>query len=289
MRIVFPAAIFDAISARLMTFESLKRLAKQSPLSFASRKQPTRSSTGPWAYLAKEKIHLLCAHGKGTAGYSVILDTLEHDRTILTYKGINDLMRHDELPYKKLKTKWFYFCAMMNESFHTMERLAEFAEQNKIKIAFNPSSYLAEKGINHLKHIISRTEILVLNKDEAKLLVGEGSAEEHLSKLRELGPKIVVITDGKNEIYVSYGKTIFSARPPLVKVVDATGAGDAFASSFLSGIIRKNDIEFAIKFGIVNSYSVITHYGAKNILLGFKEAMKEIKKLKVKIHKRKIN
>ena len=36
--------------------------------------------------LIKEKIKLLCAHGKGNAGYSVILDTLEHDRTILTYK-----------------------------------------------------------------------------------------------------------------------------------------------------------------------------------------------------------
>ena len=40
--------------------------------------------------LKKEKIDQLCAHGKGNAGYSVILDTIEHDRTILTYKGVND-------------------------------------------------------------------------------------------------------------------------------------------------------------------------------------------------------
>ena len=238
--------------------------------------------------LKKEKIDLLCSHGKGHAGYSVILDTLEHDRTILVHKGINDELSSEDIPYKKLKTKWFYFGAMMNESFHTLEKLAEFAQQNKIKIAFNPSTYLAEKGGKYLSNIISRTEMLILNKEEACLLVGQDSIESLLFKLRGIGPKIVVITDGKNELYVIDEKYIYSAKPPFVKVVDTTGAGDAFAASLLSGILRKKDIEFAIKLGITNSLSVIAHYGAKNILLTFNEAMKAMNKLKVKIHKKRI-
>lgn len=238
--------------------------------------------------LEKERIELLCAYGKGLAGYSVILDTLEHDRTILTYKGINDELRNSDVPYKKIKTKWFYFSAMLEESFHTQERLAEFAQQHSIKVAFNPSMYLAEKGSSHLKNIISRTYLLVLNREEACLLVGNDSFEGLLFKLRGLGPRIVAITDGKNELYVIDDKYIYSAKPPFVNVVDSTGAGDAFASSFLSGIIRKNDIEFAIKLGIVNAQSVAVHYGAKNILLSYKEAMKSLKKLKIKIHKKKI-
>ena len=238
--------------------------------------------------LKNEKVNLLCVRGKGHTGYSVILDTLEHDRTILTHKGINDELRHTEVPYKKLKTKWFYFSAMMGESFHTLERLAEFAQQNKIKVAFNPSTYLAEKGGRHLRHIINATELLVLNKEEAGLLVGSDTMEGLLFKLKGLGPKIVVITDGKNKLFVIDDSYIYSAFPPPVKIVDATGAGDAFAASFLSGIMRKNDIKFAIKLGIVNAQSVVSHYGAKDILLTFKEAMKGVKKIKVKIHKKKI-
>ncbi|MBI2653464.1 carbohydrate kinase family protein [Candidatus Woesearchaeota archaeon] len=238
--------------------------------------------------LKKEKIDLLCKHSKGHAGYSVILDTLEHDRTILTYKGANDELRNEDVPYKKLKTKWFYFSSMLEESFHTQERLAEFAQQRKIKIAFNPSTYLAEKGKSHLRNILSRTELLVLNKEEACLLVGHDEMEGLLFKLKGLGPRIVVITDGKNTFYVMDDKHVYSAFPPPVKIVDATGAGDAFAASFLSGMIRKNDIEFAIKLGVVNAQSVVSNYGAKNILLSYKEAMNGVKKLKMAVHKKKI-
>ena len=238
--------------------------------------------------LVKEKIDLLCSHGKGNAGYSVILDTLEHDRTILAYKGINDELKKEDVPFRKLKTKWFYFSTMMEESFHTQEKLAEFAQQHNIKVAFNPSTYLAEKGARNLKNLLNGTELLVLNKEEACLLVGKEEMEGLLFKLRSLGPKIVVITDGKHELFVIDKNHIYFAKPPFVKVVDATGAGDAFAASFLSGIIRKNDIEFAIKLGFVNSQSVIAHYGAKNILLSYKEAMKSIKKLKIRINKKKI-
>jgi len=238
--------------------------------------------------LKKEKIDLLCMQGKGHSGYSVILDTLEHDRTILAYKGINDELKYKDIKHKKLKTKWFYFSAMLEESFHTLEKLAEFAEQHDIKIAFNPSTYLAEKGPSHLRHILNRTSLLVLNKEEAGLLVGKESIEGLLLKLKSLGPKIVAITDGKRDLYVADESNIYIIKPPFVKIVDTTGAGDAFAASFLSGILRKNDVEFAIKLGVVNSLSVITHYGAKNILLSYKEAMKSMKKFKITIRKKKI-
>ncbi|MBI2659971.1 carbohydrate kinase family protein [Candidatus Woesearchaeota archaeon] len=238
--------------------------------------------------LVKEKIDLLCAHGKGNAGYSVILDTLEHDRTILTHKGINDDLRNKDIPYKKLKTKWFYFSAMMEESFRTLERLAEFAQRNNIKIAFNPSTYLAEKGYQHLKNILTNTELLVLNREEACLLAGKEPIERLLLKLRSFGPKIAAVTDGKNTLHVFDGKYTYACFPPPVNIVDATGAGDAFAASFLSGLLRKKDIEFAIRLGIANAQSVASHYGAKNILLGHNEVIKAMKKLKIKVHKKKI-
>ncbi|MBI2657281.1 carbohydrate kinase family protein [Candidatus Woesearchaeota archaeon] len=238
--------------------------------------------------LAKEKIDLLCFHGKGDAGYSIILDTLDHDRTILTYKGANDDLKIKDVPFKKLKAKWFYFSAMMGQSFKTLEKIAEFAQKHSIKIAFNPSTYLAEKGANSLKRILGRTELLVLNKEEAALIAGKCPVEEMLNKIKSMGPKIAVVTDGKHNLYAAGEKYFYSAMPPPVKIVDATGAGDAFAASFLSGLLRKNDMDFAIRLGVANAQSVVSHYGAKNILLTFKECARHAKKLKMKIHRRKV-
>ena len=235
--------------------------------------------------LKKEKIDFIGRLTNDITGYSIILDSIEHDRTILTYKGANNKLKFFNINQKKLKTKWFYFSSMVSESFRTLEKLAEFAEKNKIKIAFNPSTYLAEKGSGYLKKILIRTTILILNKEESSLLVGKNNVKIMLKELYRLGPEIIVITDGKKSINAYDGKNIYVLIPNKIKVVESTGAGDAFASSFLSGIIKKNDVEFALKMGLANSESVITHPGAKNRLLKYNKILKAIKKRPAKIIK----
>jgi len=71
-----------------------------------------------------------------------------------------------------------------------------------------------------------------------------------------------------------------------VKIIETTGAGDAFASSFLSGMIKKNNIEFALKLARTNAESVIQHHGAKTGLLTYNKALKIMKKQPSKITKR---
>ena len=238
--------------------------------------------------LQKEHVNtsLIIRKPNSRTGYSIILDSIKHDRTILVFRGSNNDLRYNEVKASKLKAKWFYFSTMMGQSYKTLEKLALYAEKNKIKIMFNTSSYLAKKGIPYLRPILKRTDILVLNKEEAMLLAGKNKIKPLLRKLHKAGPKIVAITDGKNGVYVFDGNHFYFAKPHKVKVVETTGAGDAFASSFLSGIIRKNDIEFAIKLGMTNAESVIQYHGAKNKLLTYKEALKEMKKRPIKVIKR---
>jgi len=240
-------------------------------------------------HLKREKIDtsFIVCDKKGRSGYSIILDSLKHDRTILAFKGSNNDLRFSEINLKKLKTKWFFFCTMMEESFKTTVKLAKFAEKNKIKIAFNASSYLAEKGINYSKEILKRADIFVLNKEESALMTKKEKVEDAAKALQKLA-KIVVITDSKNAAYAYDGIHLYTIKSNNIKIVETTGAGDAFASSFLSGIIKKNNIEFALKLARTNAESVIQYHGAKNKLLTYNEALKAMKKYPVRISKKKL-
>ncbi len=232
--------------------------------------------------LKKHKIDFIGKKGDGMTAYSVILNSIEHDRTILAYKGIMDSFSFNDIDTKKLKTKWFYFSSLVEESFEVLEQLAEYASDHNIKIAFNPSSYLAEKGSDYLAKVLNHTHILVLNKEEAELIVGRGEIKSLLKKLKALGPKIVVITHGKEGAYCLKEKFYF-IRAHKIKVREATGAGDSFASAFTSAIMRKKDIPFALKLGLANAESVITHKGAKGKLLTYAQAKKHMKKNPAKV------
>ncbi|MEM4397013.1 MAG: carbohydrate kinase family protein [Candidatus Woesearchaeota archaeon] len=228
--------------------------------------------------LKKEKVSFIGVKAKGMSGYSVILDSLEGDRTILTYKGVNDFLHFKEINLKKLKTKWFYFSSMVNESYKTLEKLADYAEKNNIKIAFNPSNYLAEKGSVFLKEVLSRTFLLVLNREEAELLVGKNDIKKVILDLMNFGPKIAVVTDGKNGSYTIKDTVFYHVIPNLVKSTETTGAGDAFASTLLACLIKGKTIEEALILGTKQAESVISEKGAKKGLLEWQDLSKFAKK-----------
>ena len=239
--------------------------------------------------LKKFKVDFLGVKTKESTGYSIILETNKKHRTILTYKKASDKLKFSEVNLEKLNTKWFHFTSMKGESFKTQEKLTDFATKKGIKISFNPGMNQIKKGGQRFKKILSKTYVLSMNQEEARMLVGENTSSTDLfKKLKKLGPKIVCITNGEKDGGVYDGKYLYRFTPRKVKVVETTGAGDAFVSSFVSGLIKFNDLEKAIKVAIANSESVIQERGTKNGLLNSREASKAVKSDKYEIRKRRI-
>ncbi len=228
--------------------------------------------------MKREKIDtsLVCRAKGSRTGFSVILDAKGHDRTILAFKGSNDDLSWNEVKKSKIRAKWLYCSSMVGKSFKTLEKIVAFARKNNIKVAFNPSSYLAKRGAGYLKKMIKNTNLLVMNDEEAGYLTKTRNIRKSLKNLAKLGPEIVVITQGKRGCHAYDGKKTYSIKPHNIKVIEATGAGDSFASAFLAGMMKKNDIKFALKLGLANAESVITRYGTKNKLLTWNEALKKI-------------
>jgi len=207
------------------------------------------------------------------------------DRTILVYRGASDILNEKDILWKKIKkAKWFYLAPLVGSLCDNFEKIVNFAFENKIKIAVNPSKQQLSLPAEELKNIFQKVDILFLNQEEASFLAKIPFSEEAeiFKKIDELCPGIAIMTKGGEGVVVSDGKYLYSAKPnPDRKIIDTTGAGDSFAAGFLSDYIRYNgNIEKAIQLGIANSEANLSEVGAKSGLLDKNATLERVKVLK---------
>ena len=217
---------------------------------------------------------------KHSTAYSMILSSMSGERTILVYRGASKYFKEKEIVWDKLSTKWFYITHLSDESAAIFWSILDFAEKNNIKVAVNPGSTQIKLGAEKWKDILKKIDLIILNREEAGELTGVDykDIKNIFRAFDDLMGGITVMTDGPNGVWVSDGKIIYKAGIyKEEKVIDRTGAGDAFGSGFLAGLLRKSKeraeifsseaIEYAIKLGSANATSVVEHIGAKNKIL----------------------
>ena len=201
----------------------------------------------------------------------------------MTYRGASEITPQKNIA--RLKARWFYIAPLSGNLANNFGRIVEYAKKNKIKIAVNPGNSQLNLPKQKLYKILRETDILILNQEEASILVNIpfSRGKEIFEKLIKIHPKIAIMTKGPVGVDVSDGKYIYSGKPPKSKVVDRTGAGDSFASGFVSEYIFAKDIEKAIQVGIANATSCLRHWGAKQGLLKPGERFNRVKIKKTKI------
>jgi len=222
---------------------------------------------------------LVLKTGEKPTAYSALL-LGDSERTILGYHGASDTFMMKDVNLKKLKAKWWYL-SLAGESDAMFLPLLEFARQNGIRVAFNPSGHHITHKREEILRGLKDISFLVLNTGEAADLVGISFSrpEEVFKKLDELTPGIVAVTDGPKGVKVSDGKNIYSAGIFPEKIAtDRTGCGDAFGSGFAAvladaGEDYKNPdvIKKAITFASATATANLEVLGATEGLLTKKE------------------
>jgi len=217
--------------------------------------------------MKKEKVSFLGKVKEGISGYSIIL-LGEGDRTILSYKGVNNSILWKDIDLSKIDSLWIYFSTLIGEGFKTLQKLAEFSRKKRIKNAANISQYEASFGLKKLSGFIKNLDILILNREEAIALCREKDTDRCAEMIMKELRGHLVITDGKNLVRAYYGGFKGIYKPLNIRrVVDSTGAGDAFATGFIYGIMNNQNIDKSVLSGLKEAKSVIGKIGAKEGLL----------------------
>lgn len=149
----------------------------------------------------------------------------------------------------------------------TIEIVIEKARKSNSLICFDPNYHSmiwekGEKGIEYIKSIIGKVDIVKPSKDDAERLFGQDTNEKQIDKFIKLGAKIVIMTLGNEGAIVSNGQETIKFSTMASEIVDTTGAGDAFWSGFYAGIVKGYTIKEALNFGFAVSAYKLRYTGA---------------------------
>ena len=180
------------------------------------------------------------------------------------------------------QSEWIYLTSLSGKWEKNLEKI--FSVKNE-KIAWNPGHRQILTGVKGIGKYFKKTTCLIVNKDEAIELVMSdkkyknksraflNNAKNLLLVLSSYGPKIVLITAGRQGSYVRSEGKIY--HQPIVKEkrrADTTGVGDAFGSAFIAGLeLYKQNIKKALLLASRNAAAVVSVPGAQNGLLSKKD------------------
>lgn len=202
---------------------------------------------------------------KEETDFSTVLLSSTGERIILTFRGKTRIDK-ETFPFKLLsKTNWLYL-ASLEGNIELLEEIVSQAQREQVSIALNPGNLELEEK-DRLGEVFSKIRILILNEEEARRFWGEN----YLNEMATAGPKMVVVTCGKAGAYFYENGQTKKESALEGKVIDATGAGDAFSVGLVAGLIWGYSPQKAMQVGMTESLSVIGKIGPKTGLLTRKE------------------
>jgi len=186
------------------------------------------------------------------------------ERALYVDPGVNDTLGSGEINKEyAFQTDFLHITSFVGEkSFESQRRLVESLPK-KVKLSLDPGELYARKGLVKLESMIRHAFVLMPNLSELRLLTKKANYKQGAEFLIQKGVQIVAVKLGSKGCYVTDGNENHLVKAFKVKVVDTTGAGDAFCAGFLYGLIRGKSLFECGRLGNFVASRCIMRMGAR--------------------------
>jgi len=207
---------------------------------------------------------------QGRSGVVMGYIDMKGERALYVDPGVNDWLEFKEINLEYAsRAEFLHLTSFVGKKpFETQKKLVKTL--SKAKISFDPGALYARKSLTSLKPIIKRSFVMLPNENEIRLLTGKDYAGGSKTLIKE-GVSIVAVKLGERGCYVTDGKESHLVEPFEKKLVDTTGAGDAFCAGFLYGLIKGRDLYECGRLGNFVAARCISKMGARTGLPRFSE------------------
>ena len=180
-----------------------------------------------------------------TAVSIILITPWGKDRSILAYKGANNLFSKDHLKKDMLlSTKCFVWTSLTSDSgIEAIEKCIKLTKSSDGLIAGAPSISIIKNRLEKTIDLMKKCDIASMNDEEILALTQKTDALDAMKVLFSWGLKYVNLTFGKGGQWLSDGKTIVKTSPPKTFLADTTGAGDATMSGIIYGILKGKSLQ----------------------------------------------
>ncbi|MFV0392704.1 MAG: adenosine kinase [Paludibacteraceae bacterium] len=198
------------------------------------------------------------------SGHCTILVSPDSERTLCTFLGAASELATEDLAPKIFEGYDFFHIEGYLVQNHALIRTAlKMAKEAGLTTSIDLASFnVVKENLDFLREITEKyVDITFANEDEAYVFTGKKprKAIDEIAKLC----KIAVVKIGKDGSYIRSGDEFYIVEPHIVNSVDATGAGDLYASGFLYGLANDYPLEACGKIGSLVSSRVVEVIGAK--------------------------
>jgi len=238
--------------------------------------------------------------GRAPTGASVLISSHDRNAAIFTFRGANTLLEESDLRREAFAVDLVYVASLSNASADAFPAIVERAKGHGALVATNPGvRQLSSRG-GAFQETLRHIDILAINCSEADALVplltryGEGARSpsvlpgdvlprlatrgfiggghemgliDFFAGLRRLGPRYVVVTDGRDGAFLGASDAILYCPVLDTKVAGTAGAGDAFNATFTACVAMGRLPEDAMRAAVINSASVVNYVNTQSGLL----------------------
>jgi len=172
-------------------------------------------------------------------------DRITHDTQLNVFQHFNP-----KLPDAYRDTDYVFLGNIHPEL--QLQVLNQMSKRPKI-VALDSMNLWIKESRPKLLEVLRQVDFLLINDSEARMLSGQHDLPEAARTIAKMGPSTLCIKQGEHGALLFQGSRIFAAPAyPLCKVVDPTGAGDAFAGGFMGYLAQSGSLAFEnLKRGVI--------------------------------------
>ena len=228
---------------------------------------------------------------------SFIFVSPDGERTVFGSRGaLSHFSLSDIPPVKTFESSWAYIVTG-TWSPAVIMKLVRTLKKQHIQVALSPSGYLLGQDQKTLLPLLQLSDVVIMNRSEAALLthINSSQPKKIFKRLDELVRGIAIMTDSTHGAVVSDGAHLFTGPAFRARVVDETGAGDAFGGGFVVGLMEsgarcakgvcdEDEMAYVLSRGAANAASVVEHKGATEGILTRKEFLTQKRWRDYRVH-----